>query len=152
MVIYKNGLYAHYLLREEKMLDTKTVKRWITDRGLFDDGTRDYVSVIVLLFGTLEEGRQASIHFFSETILSFGFTLDEKQTKAFHSKLNQMCPKYLTKIALGDLTEEKRMELCRTAAGTTSHEGAQRTRALFELDKGGISKLQSLKEEFADLQ
>lgn len=119
------------------MLNKNDVKSIIEQYRMMNIGTRKYADIVILLFGTLEENQYASVNFFKDTIISFGYELDRADAKVLQSRINQMVGNSLERLALFDLADEKRIPACVGAAGTIRHDGQHRTRALFRLNPKG---------------
>lgn len=117
------------------------VKIAISDNFLMSKRDRKLSAVIILLFGIVEEEQYASVNFFVEKLKEFGYQIDATMIKTIRTCLNQLSEKYLEKIILCDLLEEKRMEICAQAVGPINHNGNQRTRALFRLNSQGLRSL-----------
>lgn len=117
------------------------VKIAISDNFLMSKRDRKLSAVIILLFGMIENNRYASANFFVEKLKEFGYQIDSTMIKTIRTCLNQLSERYLEKMILCDLLEEKRMEVCAQAAGPISHNGNQRTRALFRLNSQGMKSL-----------
>lgn len=119
------------------MLEPKMVKSAINDNLLMSKRDRKLSAVIILLFGTIENRRYASPNFFIEELKKFGYEINQDMIKTIRTCLNQMSERHLEKKILCDLLEEDRLAICSQAKGPISHNGNQRTRALFKLNSSG---------------
>lgn len=134
------------------MLKPEMVKIAISDNFLMSKRNRKLSAVIILLFGIIEEEQYASVNFFVEKLKEFGYQIDLTMIKKIRTCLNQLSDRHLEKMILCDLLEEKRMEVCAQAAGPISHNGNQRTRALFRLNSQGIKSLNKIIKNYCPQQ
>lgn len=130
------------------MLDLDYVKKVIAQYGMMDVGARKYANIVILLFRTLKEDQYACVNFFKDTLLEFGYELDKADAKVLQSQINQMVGKYLERVALYKLSEDKRMLICEDAVGNIRHDGQHRTRALFRLNSSGKASVEKVKNKF----
>lgn len=127
------------------MLSIAQVAEVIDRNNMMERDDRRIAEIIFLLFGTIDQLQFASVNFFSDSLASFGYPMNKKDTKAVHSRINNMeRDEYLEKLNLTYLLEEDRIAQSSRAIGRISHDGNNRTRSLFRLTPKGNAKLNKI--------